>query len=141
MSNTISRLRPLLQPQERLDALRSAAFRRFGPRVVDLSYANPHDGPPAEVTAALRRVADACGALSLQYTPCGGLTPTRRAVAARLIREYDLPFEYRDVIMTTGAMSALNIVFRALFGGTDEVIVLTPAWQDYPLYLRNLRIP
>jgi aspartate aminotransferase len=141
MSNTIPALKPLLQPQERLDAILSAAYRRFGPRVMDLSYANPHDGPPAQVMAALRRVAGECGALSLQYTPYGGRTPTRCAVAARLIREYGLPFHYRDVIMTTGAMSALNIVFRALFGRTDEVIVLTPAWQDYPLYLRNLEIP
>lgn len=108
---------------------------------MDLSYANPHDGPPAQVMAVLERVAGECGALSLQYTPYGGRTPTRCAVAARLIREYGLPFHYRDVIMTTGAMSALNIVFRALFGRTDEVIVLTPAWQDYPLYLRNLEIP
>ena len=141
MSNTIPRLRRLLQPQERLDALRSAAFKRFGPRVADLSYANPHDGPPAPVIAALKRVAGECGALSLQYSPYGGLTPTRRAVAAGLTGEYDLPFHYRDVVMTTGATSALNIIFRALFDGTDEVIVLTPAWQDYPLYLRNLRIP
>jgi aspartate aminotransferase len=141
MSNTIPLLRPLLHPQERLDALLSATFRRFGPKVMDLSYANPHDGPPAHVMAALRRAAGECGGLSLQYTPCGGRTPTRCAVAARLIREYGLPFHYRDVIMTTGAMAALNIVFRALFGATDEVIVLTPAWQDYPLYLQNLDIP
>jgi aspartate aminotransferase len=141
MSNSIPALRSLLQPQERLDALLSAAFRQFGPRVMDLSYANPHDGPAAEVLAVLKRVAGECGALSLQYTPCGGRTPTRCAVAARLIREYGLPFHYRDVIMTTGAMSALNIAFRALFGPADEVIVLTPAWQDYPLYLRNLGIP
>jgi aspartate aminotransferase len=141
MSNTITALNLLLQPQERLDALLSAAFKRFGPRVMDLSYANPHDGPPAEVLAVLRRVATECGGLSLQYTPYGGRTPTRCAVAARLIRDYGLPFHYRDVIMTTGAMAGLNVVFRALFGALDEVIVLTPAWQDYPLYLRNLRIP
>jgi aspartate aminotransferase len=141
MSNSIPALSSLLQPQERLDALLSAAFRQFGPRVMDLSYANPHDGPPAEVLAVLRRVAGECGARSLQYTPSGGRTSTRCAVAARLIREYSLPFHYRDVIMTTGAMSALNIAFRALFGRGDEVIVLTPAWQDYPLYLRNLEIP
>ena len=72
---------------------------------MDLSYANPHDGPPADVLAVLRRVAGECGGLSLQYTPYGGRTPTRCAVAARLIREYGLPFHYRDIIMTTGAMA------------------------------------
>jgi aspartate aminotransferase len=141
MTNRVTALEPLLQPQERLDRLIAATFRRFGPRLVDLSYANPHDGPPAEVLGVLKRVAGERPGLSLQYTPYGGRTATRCAVAARLIREYGLPFHYRDVIMTTGAMSALNIVFRALFSADDEVIVFTPAWQDYPLYLRNLNIP
>jgi len=141
MSNTITDLEPLLQPQERLDRLIAATFRRFGPRIVDLSYANPYEGPSAEVLAVLRRVAAERSGLSLQYTPYGGRTSTRCAVATRLIREYSLPFHYRDVVMTTGAMSALNVAFRALFGPGDEVIVPTPAWHDYPLYLRNLQIP
>jgi aspartate aminotransferase len=141
MSNTITALEPLLQPQERLDRLIAATFRRFGPRLVDLSYANPSAGPAREVLDVLKRIAAERSGLSLQYTPYGGRTTTRCAVAARLIREYDLPFHYRDVIMTTGAMSALNVVFRALFGADEEVIVLTPAWHDYPLYLRNLSIP
>ena len=40
-----------------------------------------------------------------------------------------------------GAMAALNVVIRALFGPDDEVIGLTPAWQEYSLYLHNLEIP
>jgi aspartate aminotransferase len=141
MSSTVRALEPLLQSQERLDRLIQAAFRRFGPRLVDLSYANPHDGPTPEVLDVLRRVSGERTGLSLQYTPYGGRTMTRRAVAARLTHEYGLPFHDRDVVMTTGAMSALNVVCRALFGPEDEVIVLTPAWHDYPLYLRNLNIP
>ena len=40
-------------------------------------------------------------------------------------------------------MAALNIVFRSLRsegsnGGGDEVIVITPCWMDYPLYLAQL---
>ena len=137
MRNTVSALEPLLQPQERLDRLIASAFRRFGPRLVDLSYANPHGGPSADVCRVLERVTAECTGSSLQYTPYGGRTATRRAVADAVSREYGLPFEYRDVIMTSGAMSALNVVFRALFEPADEVIVLTPAWHDYPLYLRN----
>jgi len=141
MSNSITALESLLLPQERLDRLIAATFRRFGPRLVDLSYANPYEGPSPEVLAVLKRVAAESRGLSLQYTPCGGRTAIRCAVAGRLIREYSLPLHYRDVIMTTGAMSALNVAFRALFGARDQVIVLTPAWHDYPLYLRNLQIP
>jgi aspartate aminotransferase len=141
MPNTLRALEPLLQPQERLDRLIAAAFRRLGPRLVDLSYANPYDGPAAEVLDVVKRVAGERTGLSLQYTPYGGRTATRRAVAAALGAEYRLTFQHRDVILTSGAMSAVNVVARALFGARDEVIVLTPAWQDYPLYLRNLNIP
>jgi aspartate aminotransferase len=141
MASTIRALEPLLETQERLDRLIASTFGRFGPRIVDLSYANPYDGPSEEVLAILRRVTADCRGLSLQYTPIAGRTPARRAIAARLAREYALPFDFRDIILTSGAMPALNIVSRALFGPADEVIVLTPAWQDYPLYLRNLSVP
>ena len=141
MWNGITTLAPLLDPQERLDRLSAAAFRRFGPRLIDLSYANPHDGPTDEVLSILARATAASKGLSLQYTPIAGRTAARRAVAAQLTRRFALPFDFRDIVLTSGAMPALNIVSRALFGPGDEVIVLTPAWQDYPLYLRNLNIP
>jgi aspartate aminotransferase len=141
MSRTIRTLQPLLDAQERLDRLIAATFRRFGPRIVDLSYANPCDGPSEEVLSILARVTAESKGLSLQYTPIAGRTPPRRAVAAALTRQFGLPFDFRDIILTAGAMPALTIISRALFGPADEVIVLTPAWQDYPLYLRNLNIP
>jgi aspartate aminotransferase len=43
------------------------------------------------------------------------------------------------VVLTPGAMAALNVVFRAAAetaGG--EVVVVSPCWLDYPLYLENL---
>lgn len=140
MWNGITTLAPLLDPQERLDRLSATAFRRFGPRLIDLSYANPHAGPTGEVLSILARATEESKGLSLQYTPIAGRTAARRAVAAQLTRRFALPFDAQDIILTAGAMPALNIVSRALFGPGDEVIVLTPAWQDYPLYLRNLNI-
>lgn len=137
----VSDLAAWLEPQERLDRLITETFQRLGPRVVDLSHATPHDGPDDEVRAALRRAAVEMDGLALQYTPYGGRTVTRRAIASALSREYGLPFHFRDIVMTTGAMAALNVVFHALFGPEDDIIVLTPCWQDYPVYLTNLRVP
>lgn len=141
MSNTWRTLEPLLEPQERFDRLIARAFGRFGPGLADLSYANPSDGPSREVLDVLTRVTSERTGLSLQYTPCGGRTATRRAIADRLKRDYWLPFQYRDIVLTSGATSGLNIVLRALFDSSSEVLVLTPHWQDYPVYLRNLGIP
>jgi aspartate aminotransferase len=141
MWRNITTLEPLLNSQERLERLMAETFRRFGPRMVDLSFANPADGPSDEVLSILAGVTAESKGLSLQYTPIAGRTSTRRAVAAQLAQRFALPFDYRDIVMTSGAMPALNIACRALFGSADEVIVLTPAWQDYPVYLRNLDIP
>jgi aspartate aminotransferase len=141
MYTAVDHLHPWLEPQERLDRLIQTTYRRFGRKVLDLSYANVHDGPDAVVRAALRDAAADAGALCFQYSPYGGRTVTRRAIASRLSEEHALPFGFRDVILTPGAMAALNVALRAMFGPDDEVIVPTPCWHDYPLYLHNLGIP
>jgi aspartate aminotransferase len=38
-------------------------------------------------------------------------------------------------------MAALNAVFGTLFGPGRELLVVTPCWLDYPLYLTNLGVP
>jgi aspartate aminotransferase len=139
--NRLTDLEEFLRPQERLDRLIAATFRRFGPKVVDLSYANPAEGPSEAVREVLVRAAAERRGQSLQYPPGGGRAVTRRAIAGQLRCQFDAPLDFHDVIMTPGATAALNVIVRGLFGPDDEVIVLTPCWQDYPLYLRNLRVP
>jgi len=130
-----------LKAQERFDDIAARAFRRFGPRLADLSYANAYDGPDDRVLSAIRRALDEAKDLDFQYTPYGGKTTTRRLIASQLGQLSELSFNYRDIVLTPGAMAALNVAFRALFDGTSELIVLTPCWLDYPLYLENLGIP
>ena len=89
---------------------------------------------------AQARRGGALAGCSLQYTPYGGqdvdsLCRGRQAdsgirPAVSLSRRHH--DDRRDVRASTSS-------FGALFGAGDEVIVLTPAWHDYPLYLRNLR--
>jgi aspartate aminotransferase len=134
-----ARLRSLLEVQERLDEIFTAARRLHGHRLSDLSYANPYDGPDAEVRAIMRAVLDADHPLQLQYTPYGGRPPARRAAARQLAAVHDLPYDWGDVVLTPGAMSALAITFRYLYERPgDEVIVVTPCWHDYPVYLEGV---
>ncbi len=133
--------RRYLEPQERFDEIVARAFRQFGARLADLGYANAYDGPDAVVQNAIRRALDEAAELDFQYTPYGGRTTTRRLIASQLGRLTNKSFNYRDVVLTPGAMAALNLVFRSLLDGDDdELIVLTPCWLDYPLYLDNLAI-
>jgi aspartate aminotransferase len=130
----------LLAPQERFDRLREVWLPRAGRQVCDLAYANAYEGPDVTVLKALRDAIDAQTGISLQYTPYGGSTMTRRMVAERLVETTGLAFDWRDVVLTPGAMAGLNVLFRALHASRttpdqDEVIVVTPCWLDYPLYL------
>jgi aspartate aminotransferase len=131
---------PFLEPQERFDEI-AAGARRQNPRLVDLAYANASDGPDQRVLGALRQALADDRELSFQYTPYGGKTPIRRLIATSLGRRFHLDATFRDIVLTPGAMAALNAVFATLFGDGQEVLVLTPGWLDYPLYLTNLGIP
>lgn len=136
-----SDLAKLLEPQERYDAMRQRAMTRSGARLCDLAYANAYDGPADAVLRAMTGALIDDRSLALQYTPYGGATIPRRLIARQLSKQHDRLFHYRDVILTPGAMAALNIAFRAVRTSAafeDEVIVVTPCWLDYPLYLAQL---
>ncbi|HUR27026.1 MAG TPA: aminotransferase class I/II-fold pyridoxal phosphate-dependent enzyme [Planctomycetota bacterium] len=132
-------LEALLAPQVRFDELRRRSVLRAGAGLADLAYANSYGGPSPLVLHALHRALDDAGELDLQYTPYGGTTITRRLVAQELSKTVGLTFGHRSVVMTPGAMAALNVVLRALKErGDGEIIVPIPCWLDYPLYARNL---
>ncbi len=129
----------LLAPQRRFEELRKRTLLRVGARIADLGYGNVYGKPPVEVVAAIRHALDGAGELGLQYTPYGGSTIARRLVAEQLAKTSNLDCGYRGIVLTPGAMAALNLVLRALRDeGPGEVIVPVPCWLDYPLYLENL---
>jgi aspartate aminotransferase len=129
-------------PQRRFDELRERTSKQFGARTCDLAYANPYDGPATAALDAIRGALASDRGLDLQYTPYGGATITRRLVARRLGTYRGEPVTWKHVVMTPGAMSALNVVFRAVRRDDqeNEIVVVTPCWLDYPLYLAHLGI-
>ncbi|MDQ3031425.1 MAG: aminotransferase class I/II-fold pyridoxal phosphate-dependent enzyme [Myxococcota bacterium] len=139
MKGIPARIAAHLEAQEQFERAREHALRRHGGRLCDFAYANAQDRPPQGVREALVAAASAPRASDLQYTPYGGATIPRRLVAQWLGQTHGARFHYRDVVLTPGAMAALNLVFRALRtdGGRDEAIVIAPCWLDTPLYLEN----
>lgn len=127
----------LLEPLETFEAIRRKAAR-LGDRLCDLSYANPYQGPQEGALAALRDALEERRLLGLQYSPFGGQTVARRLVADALRRSHGLPFAHRDVVLTPGAMSALQIALLSANAPGAEVIIPTPCWLDYPVYARHV---
>jgi aspartate aminotransferase len=130
-------LQALLQPLEEFEEIRRRAAR-LGDRLCDLSYANPYEGVQQSTREALRRALDGERLLDLQYSPFGGQTLVRRAVADDLAERQAQPYEFRDVILTPGAMAALHLGLRATGTTGDEVVIPVPCWLDYPLYVHYL---
>jgi len=129
----------LLAPQERFEAMRQTWAFRAGATLCDLSYANPYDGSPDEVVAALREALDDATGIDLQYTPYGGWVVARRKAAEALSSTHGQRFGWRDLVLTPGAMAALNVVFASLGSAErDEIVIPVPAWLDYPLYAARL---
>ena len=130
-------LEDLLQPLERFESIRRRAVR-LGDRLCDLSYANPYGGAQQAARTAIRSALDDERQLDLQYSPFGGQTLVRRAVADALRASHRLPFRFDDVVLTPGAMSALHLALHAAGRPAGEVVVPVPCWLDYPLYVRAL---
>lgn len=126
--------RAFTEPQARLDALRMRAMRAGGTAFADLGYANAWDGPSAELRAALHAAVDVDDPLGLQYTPYGGATVARRIAAQALARSSGVPFQFRHMVLTPGAMGALSAVFRWLGERGGNVVIPVPTWLDHPLY-------
>ncbi|MFD9595317.1 aminotransferase class I/II-fold pyridoxal phosphate-dependent enzyme [Kitasatospora sp. NPDC059973] len=127
----------LAAPLERFAALHTAALRRSH-GVIDLSYPNPLVHRDPRGFELLRTLAGSVGQSELQYTPFGGGTVARRRTAAALSRRLGLRLDHRDLLLTPGATAALSTALAALFAPGDEVLVVTPCWMDYFLYLHRL---
>lgn len=130
-------LQALLEPLERFESVRRKAAR-LGGRLADLSYANPYGGIQKQAKTVLREALDTERLLDLQYSPFGGKTQARRAVADSLRESHDLPFTFNDVVLTPGAMAGLQLALRVAGRPGDEVVIPVPCWLDYPLYVRSL---
>ena len=95
-------------------------LRQAGREVLDL-HAHPRRALPAHV-----RQAAAEAAASGEVAPSRGLLSFRAAIAARLGSEFGRALDpEREVLVTAGAMQALDLVLGATLAAGDEV--LTPA--------------
>jgi aspartate/methionine/tyrosine aminotransferase len=60
--------------------------------------------------------------------PSRGLPALREAIAAHVAREGNLLLDETNVVVTNGAMQALNMVMRALLNPRDEVLLPAPCY-------------
>lgn len=107
---------------------RANALRRAGRRIVNLVVGEPDFDTPPEIRAAAARAIEA-GAT--RYTQNAGTPELREAIAAELLRENGLEYSPAEIIVTSGAKSAIYSLLAATIEAGDEVIVPAPYWVSY----------
>ena len=105
--------------------------------VFDYSIGNPEVEPPEEVIAALRQVVAENRKGSHGYMPNAGYPAVRERIAGVLKARTGVAFGVDDILMTTGAAGAINIILKSLLDPGDEVIVLNPYFPEYRFYIEN----
>ncbi|MBU2509855.1 pyridoxal phosphate-dependent aminotransferase [bacterium] len=105
--------------------------------VFDLSIGNPVFEPPPEVKQALLTIAQSDEKGTHRYMPNPGYTTSRDFICRLYQKETGLSLATEDVVFTTGAAGALNVIFKTLLDPGNEVIVLMPYFSEYDFYFSN----
>ena len=71
------------------------------------------------------------------YMSNAGFEDVRQTIAESLNRRFGTKFAAKNLIMTVGAASGLNVIFKTILNPEEEVIVFAPYFLEYGAYVRN----
>ena len=130
--NNNSAIRVMFEEGTRLKA-------KYGPEnVFDFSLGNPSVPAPDSVRRAIiDLVNEEEPAVLHGYMSNAGFEDVRQTIAESLNRRFGTAFAAKNLIMTVGAASGLNIVLKAILNPGEEVIVFAPYFLEYGSYVRN----
>ena len=106
--------------------------------VYDFSLGNPNVPAPPAVKDAIRALLDEKpDSYLFGYTSAQGDASTRAAIAENLNSRFGTAFHKDNFYMTCGAAASLKITLTALYTPGDEVIVFTPYFPEYRVFVET----
>ncbi len=106
--------------------------------VYDFSLGNPNVPAPESVKQAILDILEEEESTFIHgYMSNAGFEDVRETIARSLNRRYGTSFHQDNVLMTVGAASGMNVIFKALLNPGDEVITFAPYFLEYGAYVRN----
>jgi len=106
-------------------------------KVFDFTLGNPNLEPPEEFNRVLEELAADRTPGAHGYMSNAGYPETRAAVAASVAADQGVAVSGEEVVMTSGAGGALNVILKAILNPRDEVIVSRPYFVEYGAYVDN----
>lgn len=137
-----SKMRPLVENNSVIRMMfeegKLMAAKYGAENVFDFSLGNPNVPAPEEVKQAILDILENEDPVKVHgYMSNAGFPETRAAIAENLNRRFGTSFSERNIIMTVGAASGLNILLKTMLEPGDEVIALAPYFVEYGNYVRN----
>ena len=107
-------------------------------KVFDFSLGNPSVPAPDSVREAIIELVNTTDPTVLHgYMSNAGFEDVRQTIAESLNRRFDTKFSVKNLIMTVGAASGLNVILKTILNPGEEVIVFAPYFLEYGAYVRN----
>lgn len=104
--------------------------------VFDFSLGNPSVETPEKVNEAIKEILEKEDSLKVHgYMSNSGFEDVRTTIADSINKRFETNFSENNIIMTVGAASALNIIFKSILNPDDEVIVFAPYFMEYNNYV------
>ncbi len=106
--------------------------------VFDFSLGNPSVPAPKKVKEAIIKILENEDPCFLHgYMSNSGFEDVREKIAESINRKFGTNFSAKNLIMTVGAASGLNIVLKSIINPDDEVINFAPYFSEYNNYIKN----
>lgn len=107
-------------------------------KVFDFSLGNPSVPAPDRVRQAIVDLVNEEEPTVLHgYMSNAGFEDVRATIAESLNRRFGTAFSAKNLIMTVGAASGLNVILKTLLNPGEEVIVFAPYFLEYGAYVKN----
>lgn len=124
-----TRLRRIKPSPSTSAADRANELRRQGKSIVNLVVGEPDFDTPVHIRNA---ATEAMNMGQTRYTLMAGTVELRQAIVAKFERENGLRYGMDEIIVTSGAKSAIYSAFSITIEAGDEVIIPAPYWVSYP---------
>ena len=108
---------------------RASILERQGRHIIHLEIGEPDfDTPQCIREAGMRAIREG----KTHYTHSLGILELREAICRRYLDTYGVHINPDQVIVTSGTSPAMVLIFSALLGNRDEIIVSNPYYACYP---------
>jgi len=108
---------------------KAKAMQAEGLDVCSFSAGEPDFDTPEAIKAAAKQALEAG---KTRYGPAAGEPALRAAIARKLQRDNQLPYQSDNIIVTNGGKQSLYNLTQVLLEPGDEVIIPAPYWLSYP---------